>query len=191
MRYIERKNSVVYKFTGPTPPPIDLPAGYGWSRISHECLDKFFAPKMQDWRLKTYRKLLDKGHIGFLIHDQVEWAAVQWLSTPESPGPDHLPTRISQGKFWCFNEHTREEHRRLGLWRALKSIGVRYIRSTSDCQGMTIYSDTGVENLASRKAHQNFGFEPAGTIDRLTIVIPKVTALNWGAWAQEQVHPPR
>lgn len=190
MRYLQHKKAVVFNFTATTPAPINLPVGYSCTQISHESLNRFFSPESPDWRSRSYRQLLDKGYIGFLIHDQTEWAAVQWLATPESPSPPHLPTKICQDKFWCFNEHTREAHRRIGLWRTLKSIGIRHVLNSTAGQATTIYSDTGHDNLASRKAHERFGFKPAGTIDRFSIRIPKITTVHWGTWSTEQTHPP-
>lgn len=146
--------------------------------------------KSNSWHLRAYPRLIEKGYIGFLIHDSKEWAAVQWVATPESPGPPHLSSNIAAKHYWAFYEHTRKGHRQLGLWRTLKAFNISYIRNSSDDPSTPIYSDTSVVNLASRHAHHNFGFQPAGTISRVSIRVPRLTTLNWGSWEKTAPHPP-
>lgn len=190
MRYIQRRNAVVFRFSSPTPQLPLLPAEYQWMQIDHGAIRKFFPPsKSHAWHLRAYPRLIDNGYLGFLLHNGKEWAAVQWIATPDSHGPPHLPAKIAANRYWCFYEHTREQHRQLGLWRALKAININYIRNTIGDSNAVIYSDTLAENVPSRHAHQSFGFKPFGTLTRLSVRIPKLTTLNWGSWDTESPHP--
>ncbi len=191
MSLVQRKTDVAYVFTAPTPPLADLPAGYERVRLDHTLVRYFFdRPDVDPWRLRSYPPLLDRGCHGFLVHKGSEWAAVQWMATPDSAEPPHLPARVASGLYWGFYGHTREEHRRLGLWRALKSTVVQHVRQLSGDSTGPVYSDTGVENAASRRAHEEFGYVPAGVIHRLNVRVPKLTTLKRGSWDHAATHPP-
>ena len=191
MRYLQGATDVVYVYTGATPINPELPEGYAWKLLDQESVRRYFGTDDADrWRLRSYSSLLDRGYVGHLLHAGSEWAAVQWLATPASGGPRHLPRKVAAGRYWCFNEHTRETHRRRGLWQVLKDIGLRHAREACGDQQLTIFSDTGPKNTASRRAHESYGFSPAGVVKRFTARIPRMTTLSWGSWDPEAPHPP-
>lgn len=189
MKSVYRRESVVYRFERETPEPQALPLGYVTVKLDHSLVSELFNLPEDQWRAQQYPRLLDRGHVGFAILDRDQWAAVQWLAIPESGGPPHLPKEHTRGQYWCFNEHTRQSHRRLGLWRALKASGIGFARELSHDPSVLVYSDTGQANLVSRRAHENYGFQPTGTMSVVSLRIPGIVTLNWGRWEQTATHP--
>lgn len=190
MRYLKRSTSVVYRYSARTPDVIELPSGYETTQLDPATIKYFFDLSDDDrWRAHAYLRLFDRGCYGHLIHVGSEWAAVQWLATPESAPPPHLPARLTRGNYWCLNEHTRERYRRRGLWGSLKRNGIRYARDTSGEPNCPVFSDTDVSNTGSRNAHEKIGFVPEGTMTRTKIIIPKLKTFNLGTWNQDATHP--
>lgn len=180
----------MFAYTAETPDAPQLPEGYSWLLLDQQLNERFFAKAVEDrWRLHAYSELLRRGFVGHVLHVDGEWAAVQWLATPDSGGPRHLPATATAGRYWCFNEHTRVQHRRRGLWRVLKDQGVRYIRESSGDQTTVLFSDTELSNTASRIAHESYGFTQAGVIDRVTLRVPRLTSFTWGTWQPGALHP--
>lgn len=184
-------DSLVYEFSAGAPNAPQLPPGYRFDLVKSDNIDLYFGdPQTDGWRRRQYPRLLDDGCLGLLVCTDTDWAAVQWIATPTSHGPPHLPRRVTRGHYWCFNEHTRTPHRRLGLWRALKDHGVRQVRQTAAQDSIPIFSDTFRENNASRQAHLSYGFSAAGVVRTYAIAIPGVAAPRWGTWNRTATHSP-
>ncbi|WP_168429016.1 hypothetical protein [Microbacterium sp. K36] len=191
MTPLNRATSVVFRYRGDRP-TAPLPPGYEKVILDHTSVrDLFGRPTGDDWRARVYPRLLSGGSRGIAAVDpQGLWAAVQWIAPPGADGPTHLPRRLIRPHFWCFNEHTREGHRRLGLWRALKSSGFALARDLSGAD-VTLYSDTETENLPSRRAHEAFGFTHEGVMSTLTLRYARGRRLVFGGWDREAPHPER
>lgn len=191
MNVVRRGTDLVYEYSGPPSDTKLPPKGYEWCLLDEEKVHHFFSFDVSDhWRYKSYTKLLKSGYLGHIFFKDDEWAAVQWLATPNSPGPPHLPQKIASGKYWCFNEHTRESHRKMGLWNSLKDNGVKLVREQTGEPTPLVYSDTDVANFASRRAHESYGFCAAGTIERVTLRFPRLASITWGSWNRDGQHPP-
>jgi hypothetical protein len=141
------------------------------------------------WRVKAYSSLLHAGYVGHVFHKGDDWAAVQWIATPTSGGPPHLPSSLTAGHYWCFNDHTRVPYRRQGLWSVLKEKVMADVRKMSEGSDALVFSDTSVKNLPSRRAFERFGFNHAGTIRALSVQIPRTRPFNFGRWALDVEHP--
>lgn len=191
MTPLNRATSLVFRYRGDQP-VAPLPSGYEKVILDAAAVaDLFGRPTDDDWRARTYPRLLARGSQGIAAVDpRGLWAAVQWIAPPGAEGPTHLPPRLIRSHFWCFNEHTREGHRRLGLWRALKSSGFALARELSGAN-VTLYSDTEPENLPSRRAHEGFGFAHDGVMSTLTLRYGRGRRLVFGDWDQEAPHPER
>lgn len=189
MSLIYRSHSVVYAYCGPTLERLDVAQMYKWRVLTQDSISSFFSSREDSWRLRAYSALLRRGCIGHVLHAGSEWAAVQWIATPDSGGPRHLPRSVTAGRYWCFNEHTRDHHRRRGLWKALKNNGIRHVRETSGDPEVAVFSDTQPENFASRKAHEDFGFAAAGMIEYVNIRLPRITTFSLGYWDSRSPHP--
>lgn len=190
MRYLQREQEAVFVYSGETPGVPVLPEGYQWCLLDQALITRFFARDPEDlWRLRSYNALLERSCIGHILHVGEEWAAVQWLATPQSGGPLHLPVGATKNRYWCFNEHTREQHRRKGLWRTLKDHGVRQVRQDSGDPLTVLFSDTDIENTTARRAHESYGFAHAGVIERVTLRVPRLITFSWGRWESESPHP--
>lgn len=189
MKPLQRSSNLVFRYQGESPEAL-LPAGYTSVRLDHaSVLELFGRATKRDWRARAYVRLLDEGASGIAaIHGDGRWAAVQWIAPPGVTGLTHLPPRITRPFFWCFNEHTQPEHRRLGLWRALKSRGLELARQQSG-DDVALYSDTDHSNLASRRAHEMFGFERLGAIDAVTLRYWPERRLVMGRWNRRAEHP--
>lgn len=190
MRYLKRTTDLVYRHSTDTRQVPPLPEGFEIVRLERESIRQFFGVAEEDQpRARTYLRLLDQGCYGHMVHFGKQWAAVQWLATPDSAPPPHLPARVAEGKYWCFNEHTRKKYRRIGLWYNLKRHGIAYARNVSKGARCPVFSDTDVGNIGSRIAHERIGFEPDGVITRTKIIVPRIKTLNIGSWAEDAPHP--
>ncbi|MBP2399321.1 hypothetical protein JOF39_002402 [Glutamicibacter protophormiae] len=189
MPYIRHKTNLVYVLNSSVTLECHALEGYEISQLDNASVRFFFAREdIDQWRLKSYLRSLDKGCYGFVAHQDSAWAATHWIAPPGSGFPTHLPANISRDKFWCFNEHTRVEHRRRGLWSALKNVGISYVRDQFSDE-VSVFSDTDLSNVASRRAHETFGFKPMGLVHTQSFRIPKVSTITHGKWDRAAKHP--
>lgn len=190
MNLLRHDASVVYRFSHDSPEEQPPPVGYELLLLDGDAISHFFGrPDTDPWRARTYPRLFDEGCVGFLLHKNDEWAAVQWMATPVSTRPPQLPRHVTRNRYWCFNEHTHAEHRHRGLWNYLKGVGIRTARNSANNENQVIYSDTGLENLASRRAHQSFGFSANGVVRTTTFRLPRIASLTIGSWSESAIHP--
>lgn len=189
MRVIGFRNQLVYRFGGDrVPVPACTSTGLTFSSLNQALIERLFAAGEDAWRLRQYPSLLQAGCRGFILADTERWAAVQWISTPESAPPPHIPAHAARGRYWCFNEHTREGFRRRGLWRELKLAAFHEMSSNDPNFLSNLFSDTEAINAGSRAAHEAFGFVPAGVVKSMSFRIPALGQWVGGVWFEDMVH---
>ena len=191
MKMIRREETLIYAFDESLPVEHEIPLGYRLVPLNLSNIEEIFADVADEWRRREYPGLLRGGCLGLALRDDRGWAAVQWIAPAASNGPPHLPRRLTRGRTWCFNEHTRAEHRNRGLWRSLKAIGIQSARALDPVNANIVYSDTGSKNVASRVAHERFGFSPRGVAITYRLRIPMLLDIKVGRWNRERRHPDR
>lgn len=163
-----------------------LPVGIQWTRATRDSVEDLFRDDPR--RRQTFLQFIDKGYYGVIIYHDAQWINYGWMSTPGTLGPPHLPLSIQQEQvYWLFYAHTLPSYRGHGLHKY--GLRLRIVHAFNAIQHTKIYTDTTVENAASRKGILSVGFEPKGIIDTHELRIARVKSWVWGSWNMDANHP--
>lgn len=183
---INRRVNTVFRCRDIQPEIPPLPLGLQWEVASVELIEQVFPGDKQ--RSRALLNLLRKGARGIIIHDGQHWAAHGFISPPGVALPGHLPANIVQAYWWFFYMHTCPHWRRKGLQKACINLGIKH-KKESGGNLNEVLSDTGVDNLPSRKAFLRTGFEPTGIIRVRGLRLPRLgTYPLYYRWDEEESH---
>jgi GNAT superfamily N-acetyltransferase len=141
-------------------------------------------------RLRDLLHLQCTGAHGRLLLGRAGWITHGWISIDANSRPPHLPQHITESRpFWIHTCHVRSEYRGQGFYRDLLAELVQVACAKSSAP--TVWIDTGVTNLPSRRGILGSGFEEHGVVRVLNLWLPKVLMLPLrGRWCATELHPP-
>lgn len=183
---LRKRTNVIYRFSGNMPYPPNLPPGLYWEPASEALLDLVMSDDHS--RCEALKGLLAQGAQGIIIHDGERWAAHGFISPPGISLPHHIPKRIVSEPWWLFYMHTSKEWRRRGLQKACIKLKLRFINQLAGRIDM-VMTDTGEDNMPSRKGFITTGFVPAGVVRSLELHVPKHgIVLLHAKWNRTELH---
>ena len=183
---VRKKRLLVYELADCLNKGPLLPMGIQWAQATRDNVVDLFRDDPR--RKKTFLKFIDKGYYGVILYHDTQWVSYGWMSKPDTLGPPHLPLIIQQRRvYWLFYAHTLPSYRGRGLHKY--GMRLRIAQALDTTEGAKVYSDTRVNNIASRKGILAVGFEPKGMIDTLELRIPRVKSWVWGSWDVDATHP--
>lgn len=178
----------VYRFAGDLPAESYASTEYELSLVDEtDAVRRFFGDD-PEWR-DRYFEYLNDGYVGMVLHDDGELMSYGWILTPESKrAPRALPDSICDEEcYWLFDAGTEPEYRGLGLFKEINRVRTEWILERDP--GATIYTDTGVDNVA-RYGIESSEFEPYGTMSLFRVELPGTPLWKWGRWNRHAEHPP-
>lgn len=181
-----RRENAVYRHAGEVP-ELDVPdQSVRVERVTKSLLDRLDLPT--DAHVK-FRRFLEEGHQGFIVHDGGEPVARGWTLTPESTHvPYNLPDWVADlDVYWLFYARTYEGHRRKGWHKYLMRRRLEQIYQREP--DAWVYTDAVPENV-SRYTFLSSGFEPAGMMATYRLGHPSVAVKQVGTWDRHADHPP-
>jgi RimJ/RimL family protein N-acetyltransferase len=177
---------VLYRFGDALPQAPDLPPGLYWEHATYELVDRVV--DNTERRRVSLQALLAQGARGIIIHDGKQWAAHDFFSPPGIKLPHHLPGNVVRDAWWLFYMHTHPKWRRQGLQKACIKLKIRLIQELGGRVGETII-DADAGNIVSHRAIVRTGFEPAGVLRTLELLLPKLgTFVLHAKWSREEPH---
>lgn len=187
---INRETYLVYRWAGKKHND-DVPRqaghnGVQWTIAQPESIKKFFLH--DPCRLKTFLEFHANGLLGIILYQKEEYVTYAWMRVPNSPWPQHLPDSVRDSEsYWIFYCRTNSKHARQGYFKqALKLL----IEMACEKEAMpTIYIDTNIENLPSRRAILSAGFKPEGIITCYYLGLLKSNRPICGNWDRSAKHP--
>lgn len=185
------KKNLVYLYQGEPPTLPELPEGFECHQVTNEVIDQYFAAETDRARAGQYRRFLGEGAVGYVVTTGERWAAAAWIAPAEAKGaPHHIPASVSRKYPWTYHAHTHPDFRRRGLHGYLVVKRLQHAAADSPGATVTVATDVGVSNTASRASHLGQGFKPAGLLTMRTLRIPYLKPKIVGRWRRSAPHPP-
>jgi RimJ/RimL family protein N-acetyltransferase len=137
-----------------------------------------------------FLEFLERGCIGLILVNDVEWVSYGWISQPAGMHPNHLPKWTTDvGAYWIFFCRTQEKYRGQGCYKRMLARMVDLIRDRNATAEILI--DTDATNIPSRRAIISAGFIPAGLMTTYRLPSWRFRdRLIYGRWRPDQSHPP-
>ena len=135
-------------------------------------------------RYKTFLGFLKTGMKGLIHYKGGQWASYAWMSCPGTPGPNHLPFVRKLGVYWIHYCRTKEEFQNQGLYK--QSLVKLCEMARNENPVSEVFIDTEPDNFPSIKAIQRVGFQPDGSIETLSINIPKFRFIKLIKWSKNK-----
>lgn len=160
---------------------------YWWTSATHETVNYFFSKDEE--RKNSLFRIMKKGAIGVIIHDQDQWLAHGFIAPPGTKVIDHLPCKMTFNNWWFFYMHTKKEYRGQGLQKLCLSLRLNMVKNLAKTSP-SIMVDTGINNVPSQKALLRAGFKPYGVLRVTNMKIPKIgNKVVYFNWQQNEKHP--
>lgn len=181
-RFLHKKEFCVFRLPRQwLTPPLDDLGDVKIVDATQEVIDFLF--KQDPIRRKLFKRFLASGFRGVILYQGSVWASYAWMSTPDTPGPIHLPSFIQKLKvYWIFYCRTADEFQGRGLYKRSIITLCKWARE-QELKG-SVYIDSEISNIASIRAIQAAGFQSNGTILTWGFYIPKLKPIIWGKWLQ-------
>lgn len=184
--FVKRVSYLVYEYGGQCPAIARGTSDVSCAFLNAKLISHFFDADHQ--RKRTFTQFIKKGFVGLILYRGDEWITYAWMSTPFSMQPVHLPPWGSKlGAYWIFYCGTKEQHRNRGYYKLAMRFLIQYAFETGP--NPTVYIDTDVSNIPSRRAILSVGFQPRGILECIKCGIPKVGYLTFGRWEKGVQHP--
>ena len=183
----KKKINCVYQNTGKLTDQLELNSIYVWEQASPDLIERVFkdVPKKKD----ALKKLLNEGAKGVIIFDGLQWVAHGFISPPGVALPEHLPIKVVKNHWWLFYMHTRESYRGRGLQKLCTRIRMQIINKNRKNHEQ-IFTDIGLNNIASRRCFIRNRFAEKGLIVNYNLYLPKVRPITiWFRWDKNKAHP--
>lgn len=177
----------VYEFAGDLPSESYASTEYELSTVDDtDSVRRFFGDD-PEWR-DRYFEYLNDGYVGMVLHDGDDVMSYGWILTPESKrAPRALPDSIcGEDWYWLFDARTMPEYSGQGLFKEINRVRTEWILERDP--DATIYTDTGVDNVA-RYGIESSQFEPCGTMSLFRVELPGTPLWKWSRWNRHTEHP--
>ncbi len=174
------KRYTVYRLPDHWENDARLEPGLQYTRIDETIIHQYFIDNSRKLQLIA---LLEKGYIGYLLHDGKDWINYIWSSTPNTPPPNHIPKKIFDPRnYWIFFCRTNDTFRNRGFYSYCLKLFCQALIEKYNIEGNRIYIDTELELVAADKAIRKAGFEECGYLSLNRIYLPKLLDIKFGKW---------
>lgn len=183
---IKRVSYLVYEYVGPCPAIIQGTSDVDCTFLDARHVSRFF--DTDERRKHTFNTFVQKGFVGLVLHRGDEWVTYGWISTPYSPQPIHLPGWVSKlSAYWIFYCSTKPQYSNQGYYKLAMRLLIQHAFRARPSP--SVYIDTGVSNIPSRRAILSVGFQPRGILKCTKCGIPRLGYLTFGRWEKGIDHP--
>lgn len=188
MSIIKKVTELTFKYVGNSIVlDASLPTDIHYQFANYDLINRLF---IKEPKRETFLKFLDRGYVGIILFRDNKWITHSWLTTPDTSLPPHLPFTLKNfGVYWLFYSHTISEYRGNGFYKFSLQILINKACELEDNRTVTVFADTQKNNIGPRHTLLSLGFNPCGVIDRYYVNLPKIKAINWGAWKKDTPHP--
>jgi hypothetical protein len=162
-----------------TPSVVGANSAVEWSAAGSPLISRLFAAEPD--RVRAQSEMLAQGYVGLLHAVDDQWAAYAWMKRPQSLGPSFLPAKMRRLPcYWITYCRTREALQGRGIFRdaIVRLVGI----ALAEDPAARVIIDTGRRNQPSQRAIAAAGFAPAGTIQTVSLGIPRLGSVVWGSW---------
>lgn len=182
---LSRKQYVVYSLAEGWQPCPAVPTDAQLLWADQDVVARLFR---QDSKLKRrFMAFLHRGCWGVFHVLEGQWVSYAWITTAGEPGPAHMPNAPERSSYWIFHCGTKECHRGRGFYK--RSLNVLALAARQENSAATLFIDTEIDNLPSRKAIVSVGFEPYGFVNSWTLTVPKLKSWTLSRWQECQRLP--